>query len=285
MKIALLTCKDLTGFIAKEESLVTALLDRPGVRVDTIAWDQEGANWGDYDVAIIRTTWDYTKRLEEFFAALANIKKSGCHLYNSLDLVHWNAHKSYLLELEASGVAIIPTVLWSPAKDTPVDWPMPFKLRERWIIKPAVGANADGTEIFLPKDIEKILSARKNSNKDYLIQPFLPEISKGELSFHFFNGELSHTVSKTPKSDDYRVQEEHGGDIQLYSPSTKQTALAKKAIDALKETPLFARVDMLPIEDGLWLMELELIEPALYFRFAPEGAKRFVNALYQRLLN
>jgi hypothetical protein len=117
------------------------------------------------------------------------------------------------------------------------------------------------------------------AGREVMTQPFLPAIvEEGEYSLFYFGGELSHTILKSPKDQDFRVQEEHGGLIRAAEPPAPLPYLGHRILEALPVQPLYARVDLVRHEEGFALMELELVEPALYFRIVPGSAERFARA-------
>jgi glutathione synthase/RimK-type ligase-like ATP-grasp enzyme len=121
------------------------------------------------------------------------------------------------------------------------------------------------------------------SGNDWLIQPFLPEIEQGELSMIFINGKFSHAAVKKPKEGDFRVQRQYGGKYQRIDPSVSLIALAENVIAQVPQQLLYARVDGVMIDNDFYLMELELIEPDLYFELDEEIKTRFISAIEERL--
>jgi len=108
MKLAILICSDLSGFFVDDNLAITLLKER-GIAVDPIVWDAPGTDWGNYDAVIIRSTWDYTKKIQEFLRVLETINDSGVKLLNELEIVKWNYDKNYLAELTQKGIPVIPT--------------------------------------------------------------------------------------------------------------------------------------------------------------------------------
>jgi len=121
------------------------------------------------------------------------------------------------------------------------------------------------------------------AERAFLVQPFMPSVvEEGEYSLFYFNGEYSHTILKTPKPADFRVQEEHGGIIKPMEPSAALRSAGRSVFDLIRPAPLYARVDLVRDGRGEFLvMELELIEPALYFRMDADSPRRFAAALNQ----
>lgn len=285
MKIAFLTCKDLDGFVVDDHHLRDVLVAR-GDSVDEIAWDRDDVNWSNYDVVLIRTTWDYSTRLQEFLEVLKKISASGAKLLNPLSLVEWNARKSYLQNFQDEGIPTIPTVFHRGVTKSFLNDAFNIFDSETLVVKPVVGAGSSRTHVvtkeFETEELTKIQD--EIGDDDVMVQPFIAEItSKGEISLHFFGGELSHTIRKTPKEGDFRVQEEFGGLIELITPPEGTVELAKKVMSCLSEVPLYARVDLVTDSKKWMLIELELIEPALYFRMDTESPARFLKAFDQYL--
>jgi len=271
-KIAFLTCSNLDGFVADDQLLAQELESQGQYKVSNIPWDAP-TDWQEFDVVIIRTTWDYYKRLNEFLETLRHIS-SLTRLINSVDVVQWNCHKGYLLELENKGVTIVPTVFlkYPCTISIPADWKA-----EKFIIKPCISASAYKTLVLTREDIREMNFKNELYPGDWMLQPFLDEIKQGEISLHYFNRHFSHAIIKIPKSGDFRVQEEHGGDIQSFKPDSVLLKLGEKIISNITHDIFYARVDLVPFKGTYALMELELIEPALYFRTDPQSEKNFHN--------
>lgn len=268
MNIVFLSCDSLEGFIVDEDILVKQLASE-GHTVTTLSWSKE-ADWSKFDCAIIRTTWDYMEKPEAFFKKLELIS-SQTKLYNSLDTVKWNIHKSYLKRFEAHGVNIVPTVFFNFNEElkVPAHWP------DKIVIKPAVSAGSYKTLVQNKNRIDR----SEMVPGDWMCQPFLPQIFDGEVSLIYFNKVFSHALLKVPKKGDFRVQEEFGGDIIPMKPTPELLALGEKVMSSVPDDLLYARVDLVPYENHYALMELELIEPALYFRTNADAAKNFSKAL------
>jgi len=273
---------DLEGFVSDDELTIGHLHDL-GWTVEMASW-HKAYNWSQFDVVVIRTTWDYQNDPNAFLAVLESIDRSGARLENSLELVRWNMQKTYLRDIDAKGVSIVPTLWEEGALDkTKLSSFFDQLDAEEIIIKPIIGANADHT-FHLPRSqnnakmavLEEIFRRRA-----YMVQPFMPRIvEEGEFSLIYFGGMHSHTILKTPKTNDFRVQEEHGGNIRSVIAEPELLDSGQQVIDSLPQTPLYARADFVRTEQSQFaLMELELIEPALYFRMDADSPMRFAHAL------
>ncbi|NVJ85394.1 MAG: hypothetical protein HWE15_03765 [Algoriphagus sp.] len=265
-----------------DDDLVHPFLKSLGWEIKNIPWNQD-TNWETFDLVVIRSPWDYQQHLEEFIKVLEKIEKSRAVLLNPFDIVKWNIHKNYLFELEEKGVELVPTIRFSTLSAAQLEEAFNQFESQEIIVKPLVGANADDTfrlQKSVPTDWEKAIKVFQF--KEGMIQPFMDAIvEEGEFSLMYFQGHLSHSILKTVGAGDFRVQEEHGGGvIAIESPESSILAAGEKAMAALPQKPFYARVDLVRTPKNTFaLMELELIEPCLYFRFDRHSPERFANLL------
>ncbi|WDE12548.1 ATP-grasp domain-containing protein [Thalassomonas haliotis] len=282
---AILTMDSLENFEAYDH-----LLEQPlkalGWQTHMVSLRDQGVNWDDYQVVIIRTPWDYQDDAPLFLQVLAKIEASKAVLENSLDIVRWNIDKSYLKQLEAKGVSIVPT-LWPEAFDyDDVQAAFSHFTCEKIVLKPRISANADNTFLLTREQVEarQVLLAETFASRAFMVQPFMENIcSEGEYSCFYFDGQYSHSILKTPKDQDFRVQEEHGGRLTSIDAEEKLLEQATIALKAINELPLYARVDFVRHGQGFALMEAELIEPSLYFNMDNQSAERFAKAFAERM--
>lgn len=249
-----------------------------GMELVEISWDEEGADWAHFDAAVIGTAWDYWDRPAQFVERLQVIE-SIIPLFNSAQLVAWNARKTYLRDLEAKGARLIPTLWIDDMSESAAKSAFDRLASDDLIFKRQVGAGADGQHRLRRGDPVPSMP------HPMMVQPFLSAIQEeGEISFVMIDGALSHALLKTAPEGEYRIQSMYGGTEEVYHPSAADLAAASDVIEALGAPPLYARVDMLRGSDGeLVLMELELIEPYLYPRQGPDLGERFAAALAMRL--
>jgi hypothetical protein len=282
---AFLTMEDLTGFYAYD-SMTFAPLKDLGWTVDEVPWNRPLVNWSQYDAVVIRSTWDYQKQPELFLKTLEEIETAGTALFNPLEICRWNMDKHYLRDLQRKGVSIIPTI-WQPSmKLADFDrWQRDLN-SDRLVVKPTIGANADDTFVLSPDKPEELDQAARIFNaKPLMIQPFVSSIqTRGEYSLFYFGGEYSHAINKLPKTGDFRVQEEHGGQISSIEPSAQLKAQGQRVLDQLGETLLYARIDFVIWQDYPALIEVELIEPSLYFAYSADSSQRFADALNKMMI-
>ena len=295
MNIALATCTELPGWEVDDKPFHQAL-DARDISFTLAAWDDPSVQWDRFDACLIRTTWNYMEQSEAFVQWVRRTAQV-TRLYNSSAVIEWNAHKGYLKGLAEAGVPIAPTV-WLP-KGTAIDVVQCMKEQgwTRGFIKPLVGACAFETLRF-DCDAAGLHAAQEHLDRtlqthDMMIQPYLPRVEvDGEVSFLFFDGQLSHAVQKVPVAGDYRVQDDFGASDHPYEYTAQQLSVAQDVLakaealrpDSGAEPLLYARADFLFGNDGnLLLTELELIEPSLFFRHSKTAPGMLADALYRRL--
>ncbi len=272
--------------LAMDEPLLIPALEALGASVRPAVWSSADVDWSSYDAVVIRSCWDYHRRIDEFRGWLDELEAKHVRVLNSPALVRWNANKRYLIDLSARGVAVIPTMLVPRGRVEDVERTIAAEDWSRFVIKPAVSASGYETHaLHAPLDARaRDIVSRVVSMGDVLLQPFADEVPRdGELSFVFIDGAFSHAALKRPRPGEFRVQHEHGGTAEAYVPSTSLVSQAERVLRALDEVPLYARVDGIARGNALLLMELELIEPNLMFRLAPEAPRALANAILARL--
>jgi len=280
-KCALLTMDNLDNFI-HYDVLLNKPLENSGWDVDYVSWRDNTVDWNGYHVVIIRSPWDYQNDYALFIKVLKKIEKSNAVLINSLAIVEWNINKKYMLDLQEDNVEIVPTYWLEEFDFSNVEKCFNLFETNQIIVKPTISANADNT-FWLKKDnyqsklneLEYLLHG-----KQLMVQPFVPAvIEEGEYSLFYFAGEFSHCVLKKPKTGDFRVQEEFGSTLKSIVPSQRLLQSGDATLKAIPEPVLYARVDLVEYQQSYKLMELELIEPSLYFNYDDKSPNRFVKAL------
>ncbi len=225
--------------------------------------------------------WGYHRDHGRWMRACATWEAASMKLLNPPSVLSWNSDKSYLGRLSGQGVAV-PDTIWVDGP-TQADADAAFDRfgTDQIVVKPRVSGGAYRT-LRLSRG-QAMVGAPEGPA---MIQPCLPTIgTEGETSLLFFGGKLSHVVNKRPVPGEFRVQVQYGGGyVALSEPPAGALALAEKTLATIGEDLLYARIDMAPDADGGWLlMEAELIEPDFYLGSAPEGGKRFAEAVRARL--
>jgi glutathione synthase/RimK-type ligase-like ATP-grasp enzyme len=275
VRIAIATCESPPVPDADAELLLPELRDR-GAEPELVAWSDPQADWAAYDLVWVSSTWDYHERLEQFRAWLRAVG-SVTRMENPRELIDWNLDKGYLRELAEAGVPTVPTI-WTMPRADDLAAEVAAQGWSELVVKPTVDLGAFNLVRAKP---EEAAAAVERIDAPAMVQPFLPSLAEeGELSLVYVRGELSHVVRKTPAAGDFRVQSQYGG---TYTPAELVPGaeeIGRTTFDALSahaaagdRPPLYARVDLVRDEDGgLCLIELELIEPALFLAEAGEAA-------------
>ena len=252
-----------------------------GLTLTPVRWI-DPIDWTRFGAVLVNSAWDYQDRHEDFLATLDRIAALGVPVFNDPGAVRWNIRKTYLRELEARGVPVIPT-LWpeAPTRDDIVHAMSAFGI-EDVVLKRQVGGGARAQVRYTRANMPE---AGSIMDRPGMIQPFIASIAtEGEYSFLFVEGEFSHALVKRAKSGDYRIQEAYGGTSQAIDPTPADRAAAQAVLAALATPPLYARVDMVRGQAGeLLLMELEVIEPFLFPKDGPHIGEMLGAALKKRL--
>jgi glutathione synthase/RimK-type ligase-like ATP-grasp enzyme len=267
----------------QDDAPLLAALHAAGHRATLAAWDDPEVDWAEPDVVVVRSTWNYHPQREAFLA-WADRVAALTELHNPADVLRWNTHKSYLLELEERGAPIVPTAWLARGDRADLAELAASRGWDEVVCKPAVGAGSDGVVRVRAAVGQAALDALAAAG-DAMVQPYLPTVrTEGELSVIVLGGEVSHAVWKRPAPGSFLVQIEHGG---VYEPldevPTDVAALARWVVAATGHDLLYARVDLLRDEVGTWLLtELEATEPALYLDLVDGASERLVAALERR---
>lgn len=240
----------------------------------------------DFDLVTPLLAWGYQRDCPTWFALLDRMEAEGINACNPVSVLRWNTDKQYLFELADKGVPIVPTrATYALAYDDLVSVRKNF-VCDKLVIKPTVSGGADGTYLLNPMDP----IPANVMGKQMLVQPYFSTIAtEGEYSLFYFGGLFSHSIIKRPAAGDFRVQDQFGGYEEAIEAPAAAKALAKTALDAtatITQTAAlaYARVDMLRDGEGSFrLMELELIEPSLFFHFAGDGGAAFASAVLAQL--
>lgn len=281
-RIAIATCAQHDRDKVDDRLLAAAFAARM-VDPPPYVWDGEQPDWSDFDACLIRSTWDYHDKHEEFLAWTREVAAE-TRLWNPPELVAWNSNKTYLRELSEAGVRIVPTVWVERGSAVELEEVLTGRDWEEAVVKPVVDLGAHNLQRAQRGEESTALDTVLQRG-DAMVQPFLPSVKeKGELSLIYIDGHLTHTVRKRPAPGDFRVQSIWGGTATRDDPSQAEVELAEQALAQLHEPPLYARVDLVAGPDGApCLIELELIEPNLYLKEHPPAAELLANAALKLL--
>ena len=278
-----LSMDSLEGYVC-DDHLAIAPFRAQGWAVDVVSWHNTEVSWSDYEAVIIRSPWDYMLHPDAFLAALETIEASHALLLNPLSMVRWNLDKTYLRDLEADGIPIVPTLWGTQLTAVAVEEAFSVFQTPEIILKPQISGGAYHTYRISETAWKNEAATFINTfpKRPFMLQPFLATVlTEGEYSLFYFGGQFSHAIQKRPKLADFRVQEEHGGLIEAHQPNEALLAAGERVMRTLKTPLLYARVDFIRLaqnQDQFLVMELELIEPSLYLRKDHASAIRFADA-------
>ncbi len=282
MRIALATCQTLPEVDPDEPLLLEALRAR-GAVPSLLAWDDPAADFAGQDLVVLRSTWNYHRDVERFLAWTTTTAQR-TRLANPAHVVAANAKKTYLLDLEARGVPVVPTEVVRRGEPTSLGAITAKRGWESVVVKPLVSAGSFRTERFTPASLpegETFLRALA-AERDVLVQPWMAAVeTTGERSLVWIAGELTHAVRKEP-----RFSTGHESVSAAAIPiADDERVFAARVLEAsgFASDLLYARVDVIRDANGaLRVMELELIEPSLFLLQHAPALDRFATAIVDR---
>lgn len=286
VRVALATAAEAVGLDDDEPPLLAALRAR-GIAVEPVVWDDPAVDWAAWDLAVLRSTWDYPRRRDAFLAWARQVAAATA-VHNPPEVITWNSDKRYLLELTAAGVATVPSAIVAPGERVALPADGPF------VVKPSVSAGSQDTARYEPADRAAAAAhaARLHAQgRAVLVQPYVADVDvRGETAVVHIGGGYSHAIRKGPiLAGDVETV---GGlfareQIDAREPTGAEQATADAALAALPFPAgdlLYARVDLVPAPDGSPLvLEVELVEPSLFLRFDAGAADRLAGAIAARL--
>ncbi|GGF47187.1 hypothetical protein GCM10011519_21540 [Marmoricola endophyticus] len=291
MRVALVTAAEVRDLDDEGRLLAQALRSR-GADVVAAVWDDAGVDWTSYDVAVVRSTWDYAERVADFVSWAQRVSGQ-TRLANPADLIAWSTDKHYLDDLASAGVPLVPSVFLEPG-----DGASHELLGVEHVVKPAVSAGSRDTLRLTAEEPERSLAHAERllgEERSVLVQPYLAEVdTAGETAVVLVDGEVSHAMRKAPLLqrgmalvEGLFAQEEMS--VRKPSPAELDVAAAAMRVVADRATtagtsrpPLYARVDLLPSADGPVVLELELVEPSLFLDHVPGSADLLAEAILAR---
>jgi glutathione synthase/RimK-type ligase-like ATP-grasp enzyme len=298
--IALVSARDALAVDGDLPPLREALLAH-GAQVATPCWDDAAVDWAQYDAAVLRSTWDYAERLDEFLA-WAGRCAAQTRLFNPPDVVRWNTDKRYLVELARAGVPVVPTRYVAPGADAAAELARFLGGGgtltighadgfSEFVVKPAVGAGSRDVARYERGDVaraEAHLARLLVAGRDAMLQPYLGRVEEhGETAVIYLGDEFSHAVRKGAllrSGAEFAAGLFAPEEIRARAADDDERRVAAAACAAIPfEGLLYARIDLIRGDDGVpVVLEVELTEPSLFFARAPGSARRLAAALLER---
>ena len=280
MRVALLTCDRFPSLIDTECRLIDDFADL-GITAEAVIWDKVW-DYDDYDLLIIRNTWDYYKKSDTFKVWLDHVESHNYPLINPVTTIRWNMDKLYLNQLKEINVPLVPSLFIQQNSSVDelkhlienIDW-------KKIVVKPSISAGSWDT--YLLTSDQLIYNFQQlydlNQRHSLIFQKYMDVITQsGEYSYIFFNGRYQYAVNKKPKSGDFRVQKDYGGQYLAHQPNRDELQLIENILGKVSYPHYYARVDGV-WDESFYLMEIELIEPDLYLNKFPGAYVAFVNEM------
>jgi hypothetical protein len=272
-RIAIATCSAFAELDSDDRLLLDELPE-----AKPVVWDDPDADWDAFDLVVVRSTWDYTDRRDEFLAWCDQV---GERLRNPPELIAWNTDKRYLADLDAAGLPVVPTTFLEPgAPFVGADGPC--------VVKPAVSAGSQDTARHdHPRLAAEHAQQLLAGGRVVMVQPYVDAVDEaGETALLFFDGAYDHAIRKGPMLLGGAAQVDGlfaPEDISARQPSAAEREVAEAVVAHVTQRfggpLLYARVDLLPTPSGPAVLELELTEPSLFLGHADGAAQRFAEAV------
>ena len=284
MRIGFVTAESWSSLAVDDHPAVAALHARR-VEVEPVVWTRPfDAN--RFDALVMRSPWDWYKHRQAFRRFITSLADLRTPVFNPPAMLARYQDKTYFRELAALGLDTVPTAFFRPEALEQLPDELARRGWRRAVLKPSFTANAWGAQRFEASQVDEVVRLAKAHpvDSEWMLQPYVEGIeARGEWSLVFFGGRYSHAVQKRPKPGDYRVQPDHGGHSVLGEPPPAFIHAAERIISVAVPDALYARVDGVEQAGGFRLMELEVVEPELFFRLHPDAPGRFADALLARL--
>lgn len=285
MRVAIVSATPALGTDDDEAFLLPALR-AAGADPAVVVWDDPDLNWASFDVVVLRSTWDYTLRRDEFLGWVT-ATDAVTRLRNRPDVVRWNSDKVYLRDLVGYGLPVVPTRFFAPGERPEVPEGVPF------VVKPTVSAGSRNTARYAPDERSVALGhadSLLDRGRTVMVQPYVASVDeRGETALVFVDGRYSHAIVKQALLvPGQRANEEKlfaTEKLHAVDPTAAERAAAEAVLNAIpfaRDELLYARVDLVLDEDGSpAVLELELVEPSLMLPQAPAGV---ADALAQAII-
>jgi hypothetical protein len=281
LDVALVSCRELPEPDPDAAPLARALA-AAGIEAEVLAWDDGAVDWSRARLTVLRSAWNYPSHRDAFLD-WAERASTVSTLWNPLPVVRWSTYKGYLLELEGKGIPVVPTVLLLRGAAATLCEVRAERAWEDVVVKPVVSAASFKTRRFGAGSLEAGETHLKEllAERDVLVQRYLPSVEDhGERALVWIDGELTHAVRKTPRFEG----EDESVSTGAVAIAPAEAALARRVIDAVRGPLLYGRVDVAPGPEGEpVLMELELVEPSLFFPQCLPALERFVAGIRRKL--
>ncbi len=274
--------------ILLEDGLLQKAFEDLGLKATRVDWADPEFDWGSTRAAIFRTTWDYFDRFDEFKTWLSEVEQK-TQFINPISQIRWNMDKWYLKDLQEKGIHIVETKYIKKGTTSDLRTLISETSWGEVILKPTIAGAARHTYRINLENVSEFEELFRTliANEDMMIQPFQHNIIlKGEVSLMVIGGEYTHSVLKKGKEGDFRVQDDFGGTLHSYEPTSEEIEFAEQVARACEPLPAYARIDLMwDNSNQLAVSEVELIEPELWFRRNPKSAQELASWVKEKVLS
>ncbi|MCU0690697.1 MAG: hypothetical protein MUF54_04785 [Polyangiaceae bacterium] len=286
-RIAVVTCAEVPQLDEDGPALCEALAQR-GLHAEPAVWDDPSVDWSAYELAVVRSTWDYPQRRDAFLA-WASRADAETRVRNAPAVLRVSTDKCYLRTLEQAGVPVVPTIWLDPRQtsEPPADM---WCIAQELVVKPSISAGSKNTARFAPvheKSLRELVTKLLAEGRTVMLQPYVKAVDDvGETAVIYLGDEFSHAIYKGP------LLESGGGleqglfrqeTIRRREATAAQRRIAEMALDAMpvdRSSLLYARVDLVPGPDDLpCVLEVELAEPSLFLSYHEHATERFASCI------
>jgi glutathione synthase/RimK-type ligase-like ATP-grasp enzyme len=263
-----------------DAQILLAALGALDIEGSMCVWNDASITWSDYELTVIRSTWDYTHDREGYLTWARGIDR----LLNPYPIIEYSTDKHYLADLSQRSHRIVPSTFCDVGEE-------PLFPDGRFVVKPTVGAGSIDADKFERDDHERArahVRALHESGRDAMIQPYVESIdADGERALVFIDGTFSHAMTKgamlNVAADDrdalFRREQMSVASAELDAVAFAEAVLAEEAFRGI----LYGRVDLVKMAEGWAIMELELVEPSLFLAYDDQAPRRLAEAIRSRL--
>ena len=277
-RVAVVTCEGVD--VDPDSPLLLEALDDLGVSAELRVWDDPDVAWNDYDLVVVRSTWDYATRRDEFLAWARGVER----LLNPYRVIEYSSDKHYLGDLASRGHAVVATT-FVDVGETPTFPDVDF------VVKPTVGAGSIDAERYDPTQVDvatEHVARLHGLGRDVMVQPYVDSVDEaGERALVFIDAEFSHAMTKGAMlnvAQDDRDTLFRREQMSRATPEDDAVAFASRVLEEFDgDDLLYARVDLVRDADAWAIMELELVEPSLFLGYDEHAAQRLASAIARRL--
>jgi glutathione synthase/RimK-type ligase-like ATP-grasp enzyme len=284
----------------RESIFLKEALEKRGIESSIVYWEDTQVDWPTADLSISRTTSSYLFNPDKFFKWANKVEETST-LWNPSIIMEWNHHKRYIMELQELGIPVPETILIPKNTDKPFENILNEIPWDDFVLKPCIGAGSIGLERFTRNSSnlkEHFMNLNRNGFYtiyprlgrldfqpcDTLVQPYLQEIiQNGEASLIYYGGEFSHSVIKYVKTGDFRAHPGWGAEVLLYDALPEEVEVGHKVLDVVGYPTEYARLDMMPSKDGPMVIEVELIDPMMFFDHQPSTVESYADHIEKYL--